>query len=201
MTFKIKFLRDFTAAESKGIEDVERLYKELFEKIKNHAPAVRELAGALWDKSEEHYQNGEFDMHDLYERLYYQTEEHLGTIPNKAIKYIWVSVLVCRQNFKEGCDCTAGGLTSQVDNADLYCDCTREEAIEHCRKRGKDPDKQLILVRRQLFGNNADYVEPLTKPEGKWNMFGGNYVVTSDSRYREFTGSNRPLPVFDRFEL
>lgn len=119
---------------------------------------------------------------------------------NTMIKWIWVSVFVNRQNFKDGCDCTAGGPTSQVDNADLYCDCTREEAIEHCRKRGKDPDKQLILVRRLLFGKNAVYVEPLTKPEGKWNMFGGNYVMTFDSRYRVFTGSNLPLLVFDRFE-
>jgi len=119
---------------------------------------------------------------------------------DKSIKYIWVSVFSNRRWVKEGCDCTARGLTSLVDSADLYCDCERKEAIDNCISRGKDPARQLILVRRDMFGRNSDYVEPLVKPAKKSNMFGGNFVYTSGSRYREFTGSSRPLPVFDRFE-
>lgn len=209
MNSRTEMLQEFLVAEPKGVDSIKVTFRTLFDQRKYDASAIKEMVDVLWEKSEQCYKIGLLRYHELYENLYYITAEYAITNfktqifekpKEKIIKWVWVSVLVNRQNFKDGCDCTAGGLTSQVDNADLYCDCTREEAIEHCRKRGKDPDKQLILIRRQMFGSNADYVEPLTKPEGKWNMFGGNYVVTSDSRYREFTGSNRPLPVFDRFE-
>lgn len=98
-------------------------------------------------------------------------------------------------------DCTNGGLTSKIHSAWMFIDCSRDEAIRYCKKNNMDPDFQLLLVRRKLaWLDNADYVEPLTKPEGKWNMFGGNFVYTSDSRFREYTGSSLPLPVHDRFE-
>lgn len=98
-------------------------------------------------------------------------------------------------------NCTAEGLSSKTDTMMLFCDCKREDAVAYCKRIGLEPSLQLILVRRELHWlKNADYAEPLVKPERKWNMFGGNFVYSSDSRFLEFTGSNRPIPVFDRIE-
>jgi len=54
----------------------------------------------------------------------------------------------------------------------------------------------LRLVRREIGGREYLHCEPLEKPKDCYVMFGGNYVVTSDSRF-----PNRyPIPIHDRFE-
>ena len=112
------------------------------------------------------------------------------------IKHVKVDVYVS----KSLPDCTNGGLTSKIETAELFCDCGKEDAAAWCAENGKDPSKQLILVRRKLFGGNADYAEPLMKEDGRWGMHGGNFIYTCDGRFREYTGSRLPLPVHDRFE-
>ena len=97
-------------------------------------------------------------------------------------------------------DCTNGGLTSRKRSMFLFVDCTREEAVEECEKFGINPEDQLLLVRRELWGERHDYAEPLVKPERMAQCFGGNFVYTSDSRFHEWTGCWNPMPVHDRFD-
>lgn len=96
-------------------------------------------------------------------------------------------------------DCTNNGLTSRVSSSWLFVDCSREEALQLCEKEYINPYEQMILVRRTLWGRNADYAEPLMKKAGH-QMFGGNFIYTSDSRFSEWTGSRAPIAVHDRFE-
>lgn len=115
--------------------------------------------------------------------------------------YLWVSVY--RNNLG---DCTGGGVSSRVSEPTLFFNCTREEAIHYCEEKGVNPDDQLILVKRQLWGEDHFYAEPLVKPAnaGQCNqMFGGNYIMTSDSRFPHQNGLRTayPIPVHDRFEV
>ena len=119
----------------------------------------------------------------------------------KGKNYLWVSVY--RNNLG---DCTGGGVSSRVSEPTLFFNCTREEAIHYCEEKGVNPDDQLILVKRQLWGEDHFYAEPLVKPAnaGQCNqMFGGNYIMTSDSRFPHQNGLRTayPIPVHDRFEV
>lgn len=98
-------------------------------------------------------------------------------------------------------DCTNHGLSSKADRLPLIVLESGEsskDAIQQIKDEGKDPDRYLLLVRRTLWNENADYIKPLT--EERWVMMGGNFAYTSDSRFREYTGSRCPLPIHDRCE-
>ena len=43
------------------------------------------------------------------------------------------------------------------------------------------------------------HAEPIVD-KGKWYMFGGNYLKTSDSCFKDLTGIRYPVPVHDRTE-
>ena len=55
------------------------------------------------------------------------------------------------------------------------------------------------------FYNNPRYenycrLEPINKGN-KWNMFGGAYLCSSDSRFKTFVGGCKyPVPILDRYE-
>jgi hypothetical protein len=59
----------------------------------------------------------------------------------------------------------------------------------------------LHLVKRSLGGAKPYlHAEPLERPVGKLGpMAGGNYIMTSDSRFRQEV-NEYPVPVHDRFE-
>ena len=98
-------------------------------------------------------------------------------------------------------DCTNNGLSARVDNANLFDDCTEYEALEYCEKHNLDPNKQFIMVPRTLWGEDHAYAEPLMKPTGKAQVFGGNFLYTSDSRMYKTGGIYKvPVPIHDRFE-
>ena len=98
-------------------------------------------------------------------------------------------------------DCTNNGLSARVNSAELFWECTHDEAIEWCKEHQKDPEKQFILVDRKLWGEDHSYAEPLIKPTGKMQVFGGNFLYTSDSRMYKTSGvAKLPIPVHDRFE-
>lgn len=98
-------------------------------------------------------------------------------------------------------DCTNNGLSSRVDTSTLFFDCTREEAINWCKENGKSPEYMFFLVKRELWGEDHSYAEPLIKPEGKVQVFGGNFLYTSDSRMYKTGGKYKtPLPIHDRFD-
>jgi len=59
------------------------------------------------------------------------------------------------------------------------------------------PDDELVLVERQLFGEDAWYAVPAgIYKSNKHSMFGGNFIHTSDSRFP----GRAPIPVHDRVE-
>lgn len=97
-------------------------------------------------------------------------------------------------------DCTNHGVTYRYDRMQLLVDCEREQALHYCEEKGLDPNRQLILVRRELWGERHDYAEPLMKPENRAQTAGGNFIYTSDSRFHEYTGSWQPIQVHDRFD-
>ena len=48
--------------------------------------------------------------------------------------------------------------------------------------------------------NNYCRLEPINKGK-KWNMFGGAYLCSSDSRFQLFVGGCKyPVPIHDRYE-
>lgn len=96
-------------------------------------------------------------------------------------------------------DCSNGGITSKFDELDLYSD------INNFKEYSEIPVDSLVLIKRVLFDKNCDYVIPYTYSLFQSNkvisgngMFGGCFVYSSDSRYRELC--NNPLPVHDRIE-
>ena len=98
-------------------------------------------------------------------------------------------------------DCTGGGLSSKVTSCEMFWDCTRDEAINYCYEYKMNPKLQMFLYKRDLWCEDHSYAEPLMKPEGKNQVFGGNYMV-SDSVGYHFGNEKtvRPIPIHDRFE-
>ena len=98
-------------------------------------------------------------------------------------------------------DCTNNGLSSFVSASNLFMDCSHEEAMNWCKEHGKKPETQFFLVPRKLWGEDHAYAEPLVKPDGKCQCFGGNFLYTSDSRMYRTGGTYKlPIPIHDRFE-
>lgn len=61
-------------------------------------------------------------------------------------------------------------------------------------------DNLCLLIRRNLFGENADYIVGLKDYlSGVWTMMGGNFGYSCDSRYAEII-NKLPLPIHDRIE-
>ena len=61
------------------------------------------------------------------------------------------------------------------------------------------------IVDKRPMGRPYPHLKPASIPAGKWNMFGGNYAGTSDSRWTRHVEaiSGSPyslLPIFDRVE-
>lgn len=103
------------------------------------------------------------------------------------MKYLPVSV------YTSGRDCTNGGVThTHSDNIvvpmeDGYL------SLDDVTERG-----YAIL---ELEASALRGAPPHFKPEGekRWTMFGGNYVSTSDSRFKRKYGYS-PIAVHDRIE-
>ena len=101
-----------------------------------------------------------------------------------------------------GDDYTNHGLSSRVEAALLFWDCSREEAIDYCKQHNIRPEDQFFLVKRMLWEENHDYAEPLIKPEDKAQSFGGNWLHTSHSAgYNQgYCRTPFPIPIHDRFD-
>jgi hypothetical protein len=98
--------------------------------------------------------------------------------------------------YTRGVDCTAGGITSK--NNMLYL-CTTKEEAEELHANG---EAALWLKENKFsFGNFLAAYPPYSTNAGSvgW-MMGGNFVYTSDSRFKEYFGTSQPIPVHDRQE-
>lgn len=60
-----------------------------------------------------------------------------------------------------------------------------------------EPNEATPVLRLEKNGRFGHRVVP-ENSDGKWTMFGGNFVWSSDSRFRAI--SENPLPVHDRIE-
>ena len=87
-------------------------------------------------------------------------------------------------------ECTNGGISSKNKSL-IFVDASGpSEGTE---------ENSVKLVRRNLSRGEYLHVEPIIKPDGMVGpMFGGNFIYTSDSRFREI--SVYPIPIHDRFE-
>ena len=103
-------------------------------------------------------------------------------------------------------DCTNHGLSSKIEYAYLFSDCTEQEALAYCKEKGWNPNEVLIMDPcRYPAGREYLSCHPLVKKEGLVGpMMGGNYVCTCglDPNYPKFTGLevNVPIPIHDRYE-
>lgn len=89
-------------------------------------------------------------------------------------------------------DCTNGGISSE--RKELYI-MTKE-------KYPFEPDdlRQCVGIEiRDCCGETYVDAKPLYFPR-RWYMAGGNFLYTSDSRYKEITGISYPVSIHDRYE-
>lgn len=95
-------------------------------------------------------------------------------------------------------DCINGGVSSRSEDLEVFAPhLSFAQVADYCLENRIDVNKVLKLVYRE----SIDYIhaEPIIN-RYKWYMFGGNYVKTSDSRFKVLTGISYPVPVHDRTE-
>jgi hypothetical protein len=88
-------------------------------------------------------------------------------------------------------DCSMNGVSKRFDSGILY----RSEADVPA-----EPPKGLallVLIDEPVCGR--PYLKVRPAGEKRWCMFGGNFLWSSDSRFRQEV-SERPIPVHDRIE-
>ena len=98
--------------------------------------------------------------------------------------------------YRNGEDCTNGGITSKQDQIILVLP-------EGGPFKVRDGEPYLVLNPREemsrALGHDCTVAEPgfdHRMTEEYWNMFGGNFIYSSDSRFPK----NHPIPVHDRFD-
>lgn len=97
--------------------------------------------------------------------------------------------------YRNGADCTAGGITSKVDMIIIV-----GEGIEGPFEVDEG-EAYLELRRKNVGGNEYLYAVPVDGRDTSGMvgpMFGGNFVYTSDSRFAKVC--KYPIPVHDRYE-
>lgn len=106
-----------------------------------------------------------------------------------------VRVLSC-EIFKSNLgDCSNGGISSKYNEVYLIHPEGNMEV--------EDDDPRLVeLVKRELFGGEKHwYIKPYEKEKsGKWWMFGGTFIYSSDSRFSEYCETDTAMKFFDRHE-
>lgn len=115
------------------------------------------------------------------------------------MKHVHISVFRnAEYNFQS---CNNNGLSDRVNSGELFWDCTREEAIKYCEENMINPNYQFFLHKRELWGEDHSYAEPLILQKGN-QMFGGNFLYTSNCNCYSFgkEKTHRPIPIHDRFE-
>ena len=94
-------------------------------------------------------------------------------------------------------DCTNSGVTSPKFDNKFVVECE----TGHVDANTVEARGYIVLKRvdRNIGGKPYVHLVPVTIPEGRWSMFGGNFAYTSDSRFsRAFGGA--PVAIHDRVE-
>ncbi len=94
---------------------------------------------------------------------------------------------------RSGSDCTNGGVTA---NEGIFTLLGENEAVP----TGRGPF--LRVVKRTMGREVYVHAEPVGEARKGMigPMHGGNFVHTSDSRWRDLVGHSYPIAVHDRFE-
>ena len=99
-------------------------------------------------------------------------------------------------------ECTNNGVSSRYKT--LYVvseETTLAEVEKFCNENPSYNIEQFFKVDYDFY-DRMDYIrlDPLNKGN-KWNMAGGNYLFSLDSRFKEFVcGCKYPVPIHDRYE-
>lgn len=88
-------------------------------------------------------------------------------------------------------DATVGGPSATTDSFTLV------DAMVKGPSMPSDEHPEINLVRRVIGGRDYVHAVPLSLA-GKQTMFGGNFIHTSDSRFRAV--NLYPIPIHDRVE-
>lgn len=89
-------------------------------------------------------------------------------------------------------DCTNDGISSY--QRELYVLAAQKGPFEP-----EDIRQCVYIERREIMGK--EYID--CKPaycRKRWYMMGGNFLYTSDSRFKEITGISYPIAIHDRYE-
>ena len=89
-----------------------------------------------------------------------------------------------------GSDCTNGGVSSRFTRATLW----RGRV-----PKGSTSDSIAIFELVETNARGEPYLKAVPAGETRWTMFGGNFLWSSDSRFRNEV-SERPIPIHDRVE-
>ena len=81
---------------------------------------------------------------------------------------------------------------------------TLQDVEKFCKENPSYKVEQFLILDYDFYNNprynNYCRLEPLNKG-GKWNMFGGTFLYSSDSRFQLFVGGSKyPVPIHDRYE-
>jgi hypothetical protein len=97
-------------------------------------------------------------------------------------------------------NCSNGGVSARRNNVCLFPEHLSIEEIKFIAVHNKLELDECVKV---ISNVKLDYIKavPITLLEsGKWFMFGGCYVKTSDSRFKEITNCKYPIPLHDRID-
>jgi len=89
-------------------------------------------------------------------------------------------------------DCTNGGVSARVKQAVITGDLVDCDVFESTALQ-----PEMVIVERNIGRNTYLHAVPKDLLEsGKWTMFGGNFLYSSDSRFP----SDQPIAIHDRVE-
>lgn len=158
------------------------------------APLLGHYAAAARKACEAVLAKGLGEQADRLGQVFYMTGEFPE--PCEIVRYRdYLTTYVLRDALG---DCTNEGVSSRSETLELFAPhLSFAQVANHCLENGIDVNKAVKLVYRA----NLDYVhaEPIVN-RGKCYMFGGNYLKTSDSRFKDLTGISYPVPIHDRTE-
>lgn len=200
---------DITGMEEKDAKKKAKRYFSDF--IKGHTVATMEHDSTVkfvaWDQERKDYiqlqsiKTGEADYYiiqeynnDLvflkeYETDVWYHDEIKGYIKGRYEVQRGLPAEVFRSELG---DCTNGGISSEA----------RELYILGCETSPFYPTdlRQCVTIEgSDVMGEHYVSVKPVVHRK-RWYMAGGNFLYTSDSRYKEITGISYPVSIHDRYE-
>ena len=91
-----------------------------------------------------------------------------------------------------GSDCTNGGISGKVNGGLITGD-----GVDCKVFTPSEENPHYVIIKDNVCGRERIRAVPADLLEsGKWTMFGGNFLYTSDSRFP----SNAPIAIHDRVE-